>query len=90
MEHMQYSDIGTHWIALCALNYNVTYFDSFVVEYVSNKIKTFINGSTINRNIFIIQAHDSVLCRYFCIGYIDFMFKGKSLTDFTNFFLPKN
>ena len=28
----EYSDIGTHWIALYALNNNVTYFDSFGVE----------------------------------------------------------
>ena len=28
------------------------------------------------------------MCRYFCIGFIDFMFKGKSLTDFTNLFSP--
>ena len=27
----EYSDIGTHWIALYALNSNVTYFDSFGV-----------------------------------------------------------
>ena len=25
---------------------------------------------------------------YFCMGFIDFMFEGKSLTDFTNFFSP--
>ena len=26
------------------------------------------------------------MCRYFCMGFIAFMFKGKSLTDFTNIF----
>ena len=26
------------------------------------------------------------MCRYFCIGFIAFMFKVKSLTDFTNIF----
>ena len=26
------------------------------------------------------------MCRYFCIRFIAFMFKGKSLTDFTNIF----
>ena len=25
---------------------------------------------------------------YFCIGFIDFMFAGKSLTDFTSLFSP--
>ena len=26
------------------------------------------------------------MCRYFCIGFIDFMLKGKSLLDYTNLF----
>ena len=29
------------------------------------------------------------MCRYFCIGYIDFILKGKSLTDFPNLFFHK-
>ena len=28
------------------------------------------------------------MCRYFCIGFIDFMFKGNSLADFTNLSSP--
>ena len=31
----EYSDIGTHWIALCVQNNNVTYFDSFGVEHTA-------------------------------------------------------
>ena len=30
----EYSDIGTHWIALYLLINNVTYFDSFGVEHI--------------------------------------------------------
>ena len=30
------------------------------------------------------------MCGYFCIGFIDFMFKANSLTDFTNLFSPNN
>ena len=30
----KFSDIGTHRIALYALNNNVTYFDSFRVEHI--------------------------------------------------------
>ena len=29
----EYSDIGTHWVALYANNDDVTYFDSFGVEH---------------------------------------------------------
>ena len=35
-----------------------------------------------------IQAYDSIMCRYFCIGFIDFMLKGKSLLEYTNLFSP--
>ena len=28
----------------------------------------------------------SIMCGYFCIGFIDFMLAGKTLTDFTNLF----
>ena len=82
----EYSDIGTYWIVLCALNNNITYFDSFGVEHILKQIKKFISnkstmGSTINKNIFRIQAYDSATCRYFCVGFTDFMLKDKSLTD---------
>ena len=30
------------------------------------------------------------MCGYFCIGFIDFMLKENSLTDFANHFLPNN
>ena len=36
------------------------------------------------------QANDSVMCGYFRIGFIDFMFKGKTLTEFTNLSSPNN
>ena len=34
------------------------------------------------------QANDSVMCEYFCIGFIDFMLKGKSLLDYANLVSP--
>ena len=33
-------------------------------------------------------ANNSVMCGYFCIGFIDFMLAGKTLTDYTNLFSP--
>ena len=30
------------------------------------------------------------MCGYFCIGFINFMFKGNSLRDFTNLFTPND
>ena len=85
----KYSDIGTHWISLYVKNNGTTY-DSFGVEHIPKEIKKFIDSKNVISNIFRIQAYDSILCGYFCIGFINFMFKGKSLTDYTNIFSPNN
>ena len=86
----EYSNIGTHWIALYVSNNNVTYFNSFRVEHVPKEIKTFIENKNIKTNIFSIQAYDSIMCGYFCIGFIDFMLSENTLTDFTNIFSSNN
>ena len=53
----EYSDIGTHWIALYVKNNNVTYFDSFGVVHIPKEIKTFIDDKNIKTNIFrLIQS----------------------------------
>ena len=41
-------------------------------------------------NIFRIQAYDSIMCRHFCIEFIDFMLKIKPLTEYTSRFPPNN
>ena len=69
---------------------NVTYFDSFGVEHIPKKIKSFINNKHIKTNIVRIQAYVSIMCGYFCVGFIDFMLAGKTLVEFTNLFSPKN
>ena len=84
------SDFGTHWIALYVKAKTITYFDSFGIEHISKEIKKFTNNKNKIANIFRIQAYDSVMCGYFCIGFIDFMIKANSLTEFTNLFSPNN
>ena len=69
-------------------NNDITYFDSFGVEHIPKEIKEFIKNKNIKTNIFRIQAYDSIMCGYFCIGFIDFMLKGKSLTEYRNLFSP--
>ena len=85
-----YSDIGTHWTALYVNNKTVTYFDSFGIEHISKEVKKFVNNKSIIANIFRIQAYDSMMCGYFCTGFIDYMFMGKRLTDYANLFSPNN
>ena len=85
----EYADLGTHWIALYAnvTNNKVIYFDRFGVEHVPEEIKKFIGNKDINTNIFRVQEYNSIMCGYFCIGFIDF-FSGKILIDFPGLFSP--
>ena len=84
----EYSDIGTHWVALYVQNNDVTYFDS--LEHILKEIKTFISDENVRRIFFRIQEYNSIMCGYFCIRFIDFMLARKSLKDFINLFLPNN
>ena len=81
----EYHDIGTHWVALYVNNETVTSSDSFGVEHIPKEIMKFIGNKNIITNMFRI-AYDSIMCGYFCIGFIHFMFNGSSLADFTNLF----
>ena len=84
----EYADVGTHWIALFCNRNEIVYFNSFGVEHIPEEIKEFIGNKNIKANIFRVQANNSVMCGYFCIGFIDFMLSGKKLTDFTSMFSP--
>ena len=86
----EYSDIGTHWFSLYVKSNDITYFDSFGVEHIPDEIKAFIKNKNIKTNIFMIQAYDSIMCGYFGIGFIGFIFKGKTLTEYTNLSSPNN
>ena len=84
----EYESIGTYSIALYVNAKNVIYFDSFGVEDIPNEIKRFIGNKSVTINIYKMQTYDSITCGYFCIGFNDFMLKGKSLLEYTNLFSP--
>ena len=84
----EHEDIATHWVALFCKKNQIVYFDSFGVEHIPEEIKKFIGNRKIKANICRVQANNSVMCGYFCIGMIDFMLAGKKLTDYTNLLSP--
>ena len=86
----EFKSIGTHWIAFYVNNSKGSYYESFGVEHVHKDIKKFIENKHIITNIYRIQAYDSIMCGYFCIGFIEFMLKSKSLTDYTYLFSPND
>ena len=86
--NVEYESKGAHWIAFYVNAKTLTYFDSFRVEHIPKEIRKLIGNKNIAANIYRIQAYDSIMCGYFCIGFIDFMLKGKSLLEYTNLFSP--
>ena len=84
----------THWIALYVnghnrrASYNAINFDGVEIEHIPKNIKTFLENKNMIAIIYRILAYDAIMCGYFCVGFIDFMLKGKSLLDYTNLFSP--
>ena len=88
----EYADVDTHWIALFCKKHEIVYFHTFGVEHIPEEIKEFNEefpgNKNIKANIYWIQENNSIMCAYFCIGFIGFMLVGKKLTDYTNLFSP--
>ena len=97
----EYESIGTHWIGLYVNDNKVTYFDSFGVEQKKLKekrkqikkskrnpkeIKKFIRNKNVVANIYRIQAHNSIMCRYICWFHVKRL---KFIWD-TNLFSPND
>ena len=61
-------------------SHHVTYFDSFEIEYIPKEY--------ILKEIFIKCKHKIQCAHTFCIWFVDFMLKGKSLLNYTNLFYP--
>ena len=90
----EYENTDTHWVSLFVnTKYTTVYFDSFGVEHIPKEINKFIRSKELARkkikaSIFRIQAYDLIMCGYFCIEFINYMLKGKTLLDYTNSFSP--
>ena len=74
-----FKSIVTHWIAFPVNDDNFIHFDSFWAEHIPKETKRFIRNKNAITSIYRIQAHNSIMCGYFFIGFIDFMLKGKTL-----------
>ena len=81
----EYADAGTHWIDCKKMKLFISLV--LVLNIFLNKLKN-LSEKNIKANIFRVLENNSIMCGYFCIGFIDFMLAGKKLTDYTNLFSP--
>ena len=95
----EYENTGAHWVSLFVKPKYTVYFDSFGVEHIPKEINKFIRSKElgpavgnkkIKASIFRIQAYDSIMCGYFCIEFINYILKGKTLLDYTKLFSPND
>ena len=59
------------------------YFDSFGIEYVLQELLSKFKDKATTHNIFKIQDHDSIMCGFCCIAFIEYMLAGKTLLNYT-------
>ena len=86
---MSTKSIGTYWITLYANDTNIIYFHSFGAEHIPEEIKKLIGNKNIITDIYRIQAYDSIMCEYFCTGFIDLL-KLKACQTIQVYFLLTN
>ena len=83
----EFKSIETDWLALYVSSNNIMYFG---VKRIAKQIEKFLRNKNIITNIYKIQAFNSIMYGYFCIGFIDFMLNGKSFLHYRNLFSPNN
>ena len=52
----------------------------------NKEIRKLVRNKNNITNVYSVQWYDSIMCGYFCIGFIGFILKGKSLQDYKNLF----
>ena len=82
----KYADVGTHWIALHLKIMKLLTLIALVLSMFLKKLKDLLDIKTSKQTY--LEAYNSIMCGYLCIGFIDFMFANKTLIDSTSLFSP--
>ena len=64
---------GKHCVSLFIDRNVAAYFDFFVTEYIHQEVLNKIRHKSITHNIFRIQDNESIMCRFYCISFIEYM-----------------
>ena len=62
----------------------------FGIEYILQEVLNKISDKSITYNVFRVQDHESIMCGFYCIAFIEYMLAGKTLLDYTNLFSPND
>ena len=79
--------IGFHFLLT---KITVVCFDYFGVEYIPQKVLNKITDKSITQNTFRIQDNESIMCRFYCIAFIEYIFDGKAFLDYNNLYIYIN
>ena len=63
------------WVSLFIDKNKTVYFYSLAIEYIPQEAWNKIKGKSITHDISRIEDHDSVMCGFFCIAFIEHMKK---------------
>ena len=72
---------GTHWVSVFINRNTAVYFDYFGIEYTPQEVLIKIKDKSIAHTIFTIQDHDSIVCGFYCMAFIEYMLARKTLLD---------
>ena len=64
-------------------------FYNFGFEHIPKEMRKVIGNKSIITKVCRMQAYNSIMRGYFCIGFIDFMLKDKSLSEYANSLSPE-
>ena len=81
---------GIQWVLLFIDRNGGVYRDSFGIEHIPQEVLNNFRDKSITHNLFRIQDSYSIMCRLFCIDFIEYMLAGKTLLDHTNLFSPND
>ena len=81
-EHIGFHFLLTKITVVCS--------DYFGVEYIPQKVLNKITDKSITQNTFRIQDNESIMCGFYCIVFIEYIFDGKAFLDYTNLYIYIN
>ena len=67
---------GIHWFSLFIDGNTAVYIDSFGIEYIPQEILKKLKDKSITHNILRIQDDNSIMCGFYCIVFIEYIFAG--------------